>query len=182
MDHVTSKTSKAPVFRLPHRSNFAKMLRKDLGDARKRWLDAVKKNPDVHVRREQSDFLAEVNHEGEVLDFHSLRHSCGAWLAKNGEHPKVIQQIMRHSSITLTMDTYGHLFPGQEADAISRMRDTFKPPVAQLQATGTDDHDIKAKNSAQRQAQHTGFLNVHLGAKGCEASSIKKKMESRRRP
>ncbi len=34
----------------------------------------------------------------------------------------MVQQVMRHQSITLTMDTYGHLFPGQEADAVDRMR------------------------------------------------------------
>jgi hypothetical protein len=34
------------------------------------------------------------------------------------EHPKVVQTIMRHSQITLTMDTYGHLFPGQAAEAV----------------------------------------------------------------
>ncbi|MBN2474708.1 MAG: hypothetical protein JXB62_08870, partial [Pirellulales bacterium] len=35
-------------------------------------------------------------------------------------HPKTVQSVMRHSTITLTMDTYGHLFPGQEAEAVSR--------------------------------------------------------------
>ena len=39
-----------------------------------------------------------------------------------GAHPKVVQTVMRHSSITLTMDTYGHLFPGQEADAVAKLR------------------------------------------------------------
>jgi hypothetical protein len=39
-----------------------------------------------------------------------------------GAHPKVFQTVMRHSTITLTMDTYGHLFPGQEAEAVSRLR------------------------------------------------------------
>lgn len=34
-----------------------------------------------------------------------------------GTHPNVVQSVMRHSSITLTMDTYGHLFPDSEADA-----------------------------------------------------------------
>ena len=42
------------------------------------------------MRREQSDFLADVNHEGERLDFHSLRHTCGAWLAMTGAHPKAV--------------------------------------------------------------------------------------------
>ena len=48
-----------------------------------------------------------------VLVFHSLRHTCGTWLALAGEAPKTIQEVMRHKDITLTMDTYGHLFPGQ---------------------------------------------------------------------
>jgi integrase len=47
--------------------------------------------------------------------------TCGAWLAMAGAHPKAVQAIMRHSTIVLTMDTYGHLFPGQEAETISRL-------------------------------------------------------------
>ena len=41
----------------------------------------------------------------------ALRHTCGAWAALGGAHPKAVQTLMRHSAITLTMDTYGHLFP-----------------------------------------------------------------------
>ncbi|MBI3862791.1 MAG: site-specific integrase, partial [Planctomycetia bacterium] len=37
-----------------------------------------------------------------------MRHTCGAWLAMAGAHPKAVQAIMRHSTIVLTMDTYGH--------------------------------------------------------------------------
>ncbi len=62
---------------------------------------------------------------------------CGAWLAMTGAHPKVIQSVMRHSSITLTMDTYGHLFPGQEADAVARLP-LMLGELRQMQATGTD--------------------------------------------
>ena len=82
-----------------------------------------------------------MNHEGELLDFHALRHTCGAWLAKAGVHPKVVQTVMRHSTITLTYDHYGHLFPGQEADAVSRLADVMSPPVAAA-ATGTDGENI----------------------------------------
>lgn len=56
-----------------------------------------------------------------VLAFHGLRHTCGAWLGMAGAHPKAVQAIMRYSIIVLTMDTYGHLFPGQEAETISRL-------------------------------------------------------------
>ncbi len=48
------------------------------------------------------------------------RGSATAWLARSGANPKEVQAVMRHSSITLTMDTYGHLFPGQEAETVAR--------------------------------------------------------------
>ena len=98
----------------------------------------AKHDPEEYLRRQQSDFLAAKNHEGEILDFHSLRHTCGAWLAMAGVHPKVVQTIMRHSTITLTMDTYGHLFPGQEAEAIARFPDMLGKGPRRLRATGTD--------------------------------------------
>jgi len=56
-------------------------------------------------------------------DFHALRHTCGEWLALAGVHPKVIQEVMRHYTITLTMDAYGHLLPRQTADTIGELPD-----------------------------------------------------------
>jgi len=81
-----------------------------LAAARGTWLRECLGDLDAYIAREQSDFLAVMNHDGEVLDFHSLRHTCGAWLAMTGEQPKVVQIVMRHSSVTLTLDTYGHLW------------------------------------------------------------------------
>ena len=123
------------------------MLRCDLAEARRQWLQAA---GDDRMTREQSDFLVTTNHEGEVLDFHSLRHTCGAWLAQAGIHPKTIQTVMRHSSITLTMDTYGHLFPGSESDAIERLQDVMATAPDILRATGTDDAVTIALPSAPR--------------------------------
>jgi len=54
------------------------MLRNDVESPRNAWLDAARKDPEEFVNREQSDFLAAANHEGESLDFHALRHTCGA--------------------------------------------------------------------------------------------------------
>lgn len=98
----------------------ADMVRGVLAQARRNWIDAAKHDPDEQWRRAESDFLAAVNHERESLDFHSLRDSCGAWLAMTRARPKAVQAVMRHSSITLTMDTYGHLFPGQEVETVAR--------------------------------------------------------------
>jgi integrase len=46
---------------------------------------------------------------------------AGAWLAMKGVHPKTIQTIMRHKTITLTMNTYGHFFPNAEPAAIAEI-------------------------------------------------------------
>jgi len=133
---VAQKTPTAPVFSLPDDWRMAAMLRRDLADARKLWLDEMKHDPEARGKREESDFLAVQNDQGEKLDFHSLRHTCGAWLALQGIQPNVIKSVMRHSSITLTMDTYGHFLPDQHADAIGGMA-TMMGSKMTLAATGT---------------------------------------------
>lgn len=43
--------------------------------------------------------------------FHDLRHTSVAFAISTGAHPKAIQSRMGHSSISVTLDRYGHLFP-----------------------------------------------------------------------
>ena len=136
-DHVSRKAPKAPVFDMPSKHDVAGMLRADLDAARREWRKAAERDPEERLRREQSDFLVAVNHDGQALDFHGLRHTCGAWLAMSGAHPKAVQAVMRHSTITLTMDTYGHLFPGQEAETVARLPDMLGDGPEALRATGT---------------------------------------------
>jgi integrase len=45
------------------------------------------------------------------LRFHDLRHTAASLMILTGAHPKVVQERLGHSSITVTFDTYGHLFP-----------------------------------------------------------------------
>ena len=42
---------------------------------------------------------------------HDLRHSYATILIAAGEHPKVVQEVLGHSSVQLTVDTYSHLLP-----------------------------------------------------------------------
>ncbi len=114
-----------PAFTLPTKWRMAAMIRKDAETARLAYLEAAKDDPNEFERRQKDQFLQLKTEDGE-LDFHSLRHSCGAWLAQTGAHPKAIQSIMRHSSITLTMDQYGHLFPDEQARVIERLGSLFK--------------------------------------------------------
>lgn len=97
-------------FTMPDRNDVARtLLYPDLAAARAAWESAGNASP--------VDFLSLTNAAGHKLDFHSLRHTCGAWLAQAGVNAKLIQTVMRHSTITLTLDRYGHLMPGAESDA-----------------------------------------------------------------
>ena len=110
----------APLFKLPHPSTMIDMLRADLKTAGIPYeLD------------------------GKYADLHALRHTCGSWLAAAGVHPKVIQRVLRHSTITLTMDKYTHAFKGDEAAAIAKLPDLTAQPEA-AQATGTGGPTVLA--------------------------------------
>jgi len=52
---------------------------------------------------------------------HSLRHTYASLLIAQGENPKYISEQMGHASITITMDTYGHLFPNQKRTTGARL-------------------------------------------------------------
>jgi hypothetical protein len=43
--------------------------------------------------------------------FHDLRHTYAALMIAASAHPKYLQAQMGHSSIRVTLDLYGHLFP-----------------------------------------------------------------------
>ena len=49
----------------------------------------------------------------ERLRFHDLRHTCASLLIAQGAHPRAIMEHLGHSSISITMDRYGHVFPDQ---------------------------------------------------------------------
>jgi integrase len=58
--------------------------------------------------------------------FHDLRHSCAAMLIRQGAHPRVIMERLGHSSIQVTMDTYGHLFPGLDDSITAGLQEQFQ--------------------------------------------------------
>jgi integrase len=58
------------------------------------------------------------------IRFHDLRHTYASLLVEQGEHPKYIQTQMRHSSIIVTMDTYGHLMNTVNQESAKRLDST----------------------------------------------------------
>jgi integrase len=53
--------------------------------------------------------------------FHDLRHTTASLLLKANVHPKVVQSILGHSQIGVTMDIYSHLMPGVTEDAVGKI-------------------------------------------------------------
>jgi integrase len=61
------------------------------------------------------------------IRFHDLRHSAVSLLIAQGVHPRAIMELLGHSTITLTMDTYGHLFESVSGETAARMDDALAP-------------------------------------------------------
>jgi integrase len=59
------------------------------------------------------------------IRFHDLRHSAATFLLSMGVHPKVVQELLGHSQISITMDTYSHVLPSMQRDAMDKMDDWF---------------------------------------------------------
>ncbi len=64
------------------------------------------------------------------IRFHDLRHTFVSLLIQHGAHPKYIQEQAGHSSIQVTMDTYGHLFPNREGRWTDKLDDVLWAPQA----------------------------------------------------
>jgi integrase len=45
------------------------------------------------------------------IRFHDLRHSAATLSLSLGVHPKVVQELLGHSQISVTIDTYSHILP-----------------------------------------------------------------------
>ena len=55
------------------------------------------------------------------MRFHDLRHSAASLLLSQRAYPRVVMEMLGHSTIALTMNTYSHVIPALERDAADRM-------------------------------------------------------------
>jgi integrase len=69
----------------------------------------------------------------EDLRIHDLRHTCAALLVAQGAHPKAIQAHLGHSSIQVTLDLYGHIFP----DEMDRLAERLDAAYAAVSFSGS---------------------------------------------
>lgn len=55
------------------------------------------------------------------IRFHDLRHTCASLMLAQGEHARTIMEVLGHSQISLTMNTYAHVMPAVKKDAAKRL-------------------------------------------------------------
>jgi integrase len=55
------------------------------------------------------------------IKFHALRHSAATLLLGLGVHPVVVQEMLGHSAVSVTMDIYSHATPTLQRDAATAL-------------------------------------------------------------
>ena len=66
--------------------------------------------------------------EVSVIRLHDARHSCATLALDAGVHPKVVQQLLGHSSWSTTMDLYSHRVDRLQRDATTRIESLLLTP------------------------------------------------------
>ncbi len=59
------------------------------------------------------------------IRFHDLRHTCATLLLGRGVHPKLVQELLGHATIAMTLDTYSHFLPSMGDQTARAMEDTL---------------------------------------------------------
>jgi integrase len=95
--------------------------------------------------------LAGIEYEvdGQVFDFHALRHQFISMMAAAGVHPKTAQELARHSDINLTMNAYSHVRVKDLSAAVDSLPSLGRPTTTQA-ATGTDGAGEDGRNLVTR--------------------------------
>jgi integrase len=61
----------------------------------------------------------------QSIRFHDLRHTCATLLLFKGMHPKFVSELLGHTSIEITLDTYSHILPSMGDQVAGSMDDAL---------------------------------------------------------
>jgi integrase len=80
-------------------------------------------NPENLVKRSFQPLLKKAGLP--EIRFHDLRHTCATLLLGRGVHPKLVQELLRHATIAMTLDTYSHYLPSMGDQTAGAMGDAL---------------------------------------------------------
>jgi len=55
------------------------------------------------------------------MRFHDLRHTAATLMLKEGINPKIVQEILGHSDVALTLNIYSHVLPSMQDEAADKL-------------------------------------------------------------
>lgn len=64
-----------------------------------------------------------------LIRFHDLRHTAATLMLTAGVHPKVVSEMLGHSSVAITLDRYSHVIPTMQEEAALQMDRLLADPV-----------------------------------------------------
>lgn len=70
------------------------------------------------------------------LTFHGLRHAAASFMVGAGEHPRVIQHRLGHSTARLSLELYAHVSEAADRDAAAHLDTLFTEAAGGLAGTG----------------------------------------------
>ena len=107
-------------------------------------LDLVCAAPDGQIRNPSSFSAsfsrlvatARVGH----LRFHDLRHSHATQLFALGVHPKIVSERLGHSTVGIALDTYSHVLPGLQDEAVAKIDGALRIALGSAEASSRPDY------------------------------------------
>ncbi len=60
------------------------------------------------------------------IRFHDLRHTCATLLLSRNVNPKIVSEMLGHASIAITLDTYSHVLPTMQQNAVCALEELLR--------------------------------------------------------
>jgi len=125
-----------------------------------RWVNRATKRA-----RERWD-----DRELPVIDLHEARHTYASFAIAAGLNAKTLSVYLGHATIQITLDLYGHLFPGNEAQAATMLDAYFARQVGgSTPATSEPETDPEAASSCQSRASRA---RIRADSSGVQRSDL----------
>jgi integrase len=86
----------------------------------------------------------------EGLRLYDLRHTAASLMIRQGASIKAVQKQLGHATASITLDTYGHLFPDELEALAGRMEDARTEALATLARTQRGPGVVPLRKAAGR--------------------------------